>query len=497
MSQLSSGGRKTRVKTKKVNKTLLFLIIFAILCVLITTICIFITLNSRETGEESFLNNIVNNNTETEERVVIGDRFWTNGIIKEEVSYSEGPVVSEYLFSTEEQPRKYEISYEKVSGLKDKSVEDAINKEIEEQTLALKSKLDEYPKYDRIYISSYVTANFSDVLSIAIDYSLIDIDGDADADDYNIYKTIGLNYRLDTGEKLKFEDLFRKDTSIKNILSQALYEAFAWQHAYSEDVDMTNNFNKTDYGYIENQTFKALAEYNKNPDIDFYFYPNTIYATIRDFKFAISTEKFCEDLVIYTKYRAEKLYENSSLQKEFYACTDGYLNDAFEAEGVKGDNFYYEILSYGGDEAPSESPVKAKVQEKVDEKLDHYFELASQNPDRAYMVSIMYYYDDSEERENKYYNYSGAVSELDLDYFRKYRSEIIAKSRMQVAGDVSNVEFSNFDDNVEFYESFSAYVEDYTQEEIEEQITTKEERRQQELEWEEEMKRWEEEYGEE
>lgn len=493
MSQLSSGGRKTRIKTKKANKTLLFLVIFAILCVLITIICIFITLNSDKNTQAGLIDNTIHKvNPENIKRLALGDKAWTNGIETEQIERTEGGYANDYLFSTDP-IYKYEFNFEKISGLKDKTIEEKINKDIEEQTYALKSKLDENPECERIVISSFVTASFSDILSVSLNYSAIDMDGE-----YSLYESSGLNYRLDTGEKLKFEDLFTETTSIKQILSQSLYEAFAWQHAYSNEVDMTNNFNKTDYGYIENQTFKALAEYNKNPDIDFYFYTNTIYGIIRDFTFTIDMSKFSDDIAIYTRYIADNnLYENSSLQKEFYAFTDGYLAESFEIESDKGNNFYYEVLTYSGSKVEKESTVKTKVQEKVNEKLEYYYEIAKQNPSRAYMLSIMYYYDDSEEREDKYYQYNGCVTELDLDYFRKHKSEIIAKSRMQIGGDISYIDFSNFDDNIEFYEEFSAYVEDYMQEEIDEQITTKEERRQQELEWEEERRRWEEEYGEE
>ena len=322
------------------------------------------------------------------------------------------------------------------------------------------------------------------MLSVEFAYSLIDLDGE-----YNSYQSTGLNYRLDTGEKLKFNDLFRKDTSIKTILSQALYEAFAWNHAYSEQDEFSSNFDKTDYGYIENQTFKAVAEYNKNPDIDFYFTPSAIFAIIRDFQFSINMKDCASELAIFTKYRAEKLYESSSLQKEFYACTDGYIADSVEVEGLKSDNFYYEILAYpNGDENVE---VKAKVEEKINQKLNHYFEISKQNPDKAYMVSIMYYYDGSSDNEKHYYNYNGYVSELDLDYFRKHKDEIVAKARTMPAVEVNSYDFSQVDEEVEYYEAFSAYTQDHLQDEIEEDITTKEEKIQQDLEWEQEKAKWE------
>ena len=495
MSQLSSGGRKTRIKTKKINKTLWFLVIFAILCVIATIICIFTTLNSRKNGETSLLESLTNK-VESAEKMSLGDKAWTNGLEIENIELKEEPIIDPNMIIMESEPDyKYEINYEKISGLRNKEIQDKINNEIEEYVLSLKTKLDEHSECDQIYITASVVANFSDVLSVNIYYSLLD--NEDRSGDNNVYVNTGLNYRLDTGEKLKFEDLFRKDASIKQVLSSALYKAFAWQHAYSEDVDMTNNFNKTDYGYIENQTFKALAEYNKNPDIDFYFYPNMIYGIIRDFQFPIDMSKFSNSIAIYTKYVSDdKLYESSSLKKEFYAFTDMYLIDAFEAEGLKGDNFYYEIIRYPENEEGVNAEVKAVAQAKVDERLAHYFEIAKQNPDKAYMVSVMYYCD-SKNSSSQGYQYNGYVAELDLDYFRKSMSEIVAKSRLQGRGDIGSYDYSMLDEDIEFYEEFSAYVDDYMKEEIEENITTKEQRKQEELEWEEERRRWAEEYGEE
>ena len=55
----------------------------------------------------------------------------------------------------------------------------------------------------------------------------------------------------------------------------------------------------------------------------------------------------------------------------------------------------------------------------------------------------------------------------------------------------NSYDFSQVDEEVEYYEAFSAYTQDHLQDEIEEDITTKEEKIQQDLEWEQEKAKWE------
>ena len=185
MSQLSSGGRKTRIKTKKINKTLWFLVIFAILCVIATIICIFTTLNSRKNGETSLLESLTNK-VESAEKMSLGDKAWTNGLEIENIELKEEPIIDPNMIIMESEPDyKYEINYEKISGLRNKEIQDKINNEIEEYVKKIKTKLDEHSECDQIYITASVVGNFSDVLSVNIYYSLLD--NEDRSGDNNVY----------------------------------------------------------------------------------------------------------------------------------------------------------------------------------------------------------------------------------------------------------------------------------------------------------------------
>lgn len=461
MSQLSSGGRKSRAKSNKIDykQILCFLAIFTIICVIVTVVCIFNAKNSKKKTDNLGASN---SNSKTDiEKIVLDKKYFTNGIETKEVKSKEGNVVERYDGETED-IYEYEISYEQISGLKNTNIQDKINRDIENEVKKLKNLLEENPQFERIAISAYISANFSDVLSVAIDYSLIK-SADLMLNEEGDYKIgfSGLNYRLDTGEKIKFNDLFFETSNIKKIINNSAYEAYAWQYAMDGETDFEMDLDNTNYGNIENQVFKILAEYNKNPDINFYFTPKSIYVIIKDFRFEIDMKKYKEDIAIYNIYVSNGLlYLDDELQKAFYAFTDAYLTESYEIENIKGTNFYYEIMSYSHDEVNIE--VREKVQEKVNEQLQYYYEIAEANPDKGYMVSVIYFYDTDPDSEQKYYQYDGYVTTMDIDYFNKNKELVIANARREESrGELWSYDFSMSDENIEFFEEFMAQTDDF------------------------------------
>lgn len=484
MSQLSSGGRPSRVKLKKSYDTLWFLLTFAVVCIIITIVCIIVKKVDKTGSISAF-----GEGKDTSKVISLGDKIWTNGLEIETKQHEDGEILSTYDEPESGNVCKYEYTYEQISGLKNKTIQERINKDIELTTLSYGKMLDEHPEYDRISVTTTVESNYSDVLSVQINYYLINQNYQFNQMD-DIYGHTGLNYRLDTGEKLYFQDLFRSDVSIKTVLADALYEAFAWQIAYESETN-GYDFEEIDYGYIENQTFKALAEYNKNPDIDFYFTTNYIMATIRDFDFMIEFKDNCEKMAVFTKYIADDLYEDTSLQNEIYACTSAYINDSIEAEGMRGDNFYYEIITYTSNEEEKEDVLEA-AQKAVDKKLTHYHEIAKKHPDTAYMVSVIYFVGETYETKTPYYQYDGYVVQMPMSYFKEHKDEIIVRARNTEHGEIWAYDFSEYDEKAEFYEQFSAHVDHYLSEDYKEEIITKKDREKMEQEWQEELKKAEE-----
>ena len=129
MSQLSSGGRKNRAQNDKVNykQIIYFLGAFAIICIIVTAICIFYTINGKKSENnvnESELNTDVNI-----EKISLDKKYFTNGIENKNVKYKEGDVVERFDGDVED-IYEYEISYEQISGLKNNDIQNKINKEM-------------------------------------------------------------------------------------------------------------------------------------------------------------------------------------------------------------------------------------------------------------------------------------------------------------------------------------------------------------------------------
>lgn len=474
-------------KEKTAKKTFYFLVIFTIVCIGVTYACIYKTLEIRNIEakkkhdtlvlqEPELLDvNMTENKSSSKkdfEPVSLAKKYKSNALDIETIEKKEGKIIYDADNGTDA-TYEYEISYDQISGLKDKSIEDKINKEIKEKAFSLKQKLVDNPKFDMISISANVEANYCDVLSVMVVYNLRqkvdDITSETPEDDYGY---IGLNYRLDTGEYLKFNNLFNDDVNIKSILQQCAYKSLIWNFYY--DGNMENyDFNEVDYGIVENQVFKVLSSYSKNPDIDFYFWTDTIYINIKGYDIQMPMRDYYNSIAVYTKYKADGLYEDDSKSVEFYAFTPIFLVENIKVEETKGNNFYYEILNYATEE-PKNKELEKVASDDFNSKIEYYYNIAKKNPDKGYLFSM------TEEmhldEDGKYYMCMGYVCETDIDYFKEHKEEIISEARMHLTPDISPFDFSEHNDNVEFYESFYKSIEDYKTGEAKEQITTKEER---------------------
>ena len=454
-------------KLSKPKKTLYILLIFTVFCAGVTTACIYNTLQIRKNenyGQAELITKI--------KTISLTEKYKTNAITIKTVEEKEGNILTEYREGIDS-IYEYELFYDQISGLKNATIENRINDEIKRTAISLKSKLSENPKFERISISAHVFGNFSDVLSVQVTYSLI-----KSSDDFEYkYDSIGLNYRLDTGEKIEFADLFMKNTSIKHIVGQAIYEACAWEYSYDSEYMDGANFDNVDYSYIENQTFKLMAAYNRNPDANFYFSEKEIFLKIKEYEIPINMRNFYEDIAIYTAFTKDNLYMNENNQKDFYAFANTYSSNCFEEEKTKGNNFYYEIITYP--EETKNDEVKKFVREQVNNKIDYYYKIAKQNPDKAYIVSVIYYYTAYDDSPISYH-YSGYVTEMDFDYFKNNLDLILSEAKRQEMVELWACDYSMTDEKVEFYEEFSRYEEDYTLNNSKEQIFTKEDREAQE-----------------
>lgn len=239
------------------RNTKIFLLVFSVFLVAITGIAIFYR-NSNKTVNESQI--IVENGQKIPN--LSKEDIDNQNMVTKGVSLSDTYAINGLTYEYEKtEINDIEVNLVKVAGLNNDNVEETINTELKER---IKKILDsnnfKNNSDESAYVTTSVEANFSDILSIKIFVKF--------SDSYN--KCYGLNYRLDTGERLKISDLFVYNAPKKNIISEAAYKSFALNY-YTEE-GMSNDF----YTNIEGDVLEFLIDYNNGKITEFAFTPFTI-----------------------------------------------------------------------------------------------------------------------------------------------------------------------------------------------------------------------------
>lgn len=476
MSQLNN-------KTSTAKKTFSILFLFAIICIGVTVGLIYGTLNMKKEFNNEHVTNLENtidykkeelkNKKSVAKKVKLSDKYCTNGLVIEERNISFGDIIYEYEDYVR---RKLEISYVQISGLKNITIENKINEEIENYILSLRDD-DELKQsdIDSIEIYASVTGNFSDVLSVSIHKSICKKTENGE-NNYQ-YEQIGLNYSLQDGEKIVFNDLFTEDASIKNIITQSLYNDMALEYAYSSET-LDADMDKIDYGNIEDRIFKILAKYTQNPNLNFCFSTSQISITVNDETYTIEMADFYESIAIYTRYKSDKnLYKDESLVSDVnYVFSLWDMTDIIKDEDNKTDNFYYEILAQPLENTNEDiKNAEIAVQEKIYEKINEYAIIANRNKDKGYILSVIYYINIYEEKIG--YNYTAQLYSMDRIMYDENLEEIIASTcRKEIPDLFSKAYALEEEENVFFEEEVYLNVEDFNKPIEIENITTREDR---------------------
>ena len=295
-------------------------------------------------------------------------------------------------YDTEDPYRKMEIP--QIKGLKNKSIEEQINKSIKNKCMESESL------YNR------VCANFSNVLSI----------------------NNGCNYNFANGKELEFEDLFTKDADLKNIVRLAIYRGLvekqrdeidhyenriSQSEPYYDETDQTwyvdilyrddeGNYTKTDrkeyaIPMSEYEIEKIVNKFLKSPNKKFYFTSNELVITINDKEYRVYFVDIADEVTIYDKYAVNKsLYEKESKPSSFIACTA--TKTEYEWTQYESDNFFYSVDISGlkelSNDIDSTRPTKFinkmidKKLQDVEDKINEYKKISKNNPDKAYFLFL-------------------------------------------------------------------------------------------------------------
>jgi len=285
-----------------------------------------------------------------------------------------------------------------VSGLKDKNVQKRINDVIKSN-------------------KGSVGSNYNNVLSISY-Y------------DENRYVSRFLTFRLDTGEELKFEELFTSDADISKILSLGIYENMAWDACeplengvkYCDDVNTT----KIDYAAIEDETFRLINYYKANGVKDFGISDGYIWFKIDKEWFKTYIGDCYQDVAVYNRFKAKTdIYEktiDSKKQATIFGKTITNLNYSiydYRHEKI-ADNVYVEIFedcSFCGNDG-------ALFRSNVETAINKAKTYASNNKNKGYYLYGLPSNDGTftlKEMDIKYFN-----GDLEKDIIKSAKTNLFA-----------------------------------------------------------------------
>lgn len=400
---------------KKKNSIFKLVIIYFVVAIVVTTIAVVFhkingfgiieyflnknipenTISNEVTIQEDMEEDIEENiDTDNIRRISLSDTYKKNNLEIEEETNEYG---EEIYYENDYTTRKVRISYSQISGLKDKNIENKINKKIEEKCESLvASEEANNDEIESIVVSTWVSGSFSNILSINISKYVYYEDMDTDS----YYDTI--NLKLDTGEEISFEEMFTPDVSFKNIITQSAYNSMSKK--IKQEYEFSDNFEEEniDYSQVENLTYKILNEFEKSDDKKFYFSPFSIFLITSFGDIEIPMVDFYEYINIFNLAVSEEpLFEPGDVSSEAYVFGEDY-SAGMEFDGKISDYIYLTVYNYDKfsyetfeQEKETEIPESLKIYEenldKIKNCLKNYEKSLNSNKGAFYNINLCYH----------------------------------------------------------------------------------------------------------
>lgn len=381
------------------KNTIVFLLIFSIVCISITIAAILYTKytwkdqssavileNKRISSTENNKQNIQIETT-SNDITSLDDTYKTNALDIKDNIYRNGDTVKKEKYN-----EKLKINYPEISGLADINIKTDINNKIREKVFSMYNEEElKDSNIEHIEISANATASFSDILSVKIlanrNYS--------DGTEKKQYA--GLNYRLENGEEIKFKNLFITGASIKNILRHSAYNSFAWEYKNDRITNMKN----VDYSNIDDLVFKALNDYSKSENHNYWFDSKKISIELADRIVEIPMMNCYEQIAIYKRYISKNnLYLATSMANNIPIFVDRDEYSLMDIYMVVDNNL---IIDISLDTSEIDTSLEA-----VNKALENYKKALNDATDRLKK--------NSKEKNNEYtYFISRITAKIDLE----------------------------------------------------------------------------------
>ncbi len=403
---------RDKSQKKKINKQLLLFLVIVITCVIATIVLTIIKIQSINKAYEPQ----EENNVFVSENKIPDDDLKYVVTDKDTLDYGNLKCETIYIYDGNKETTDHHYLWEnnivatgeyfRISGLKDKNVEQKINDDIKSKTL-------EYGGAEG-YCNSTINGEFNGVLSIMLQ---------------NNKGFKGLNYNLKTGEKFQLEDVLTKSAPIINMLYAGAIRNLAWdmdindslsQEDYWEKRKELSDMNNRDTSDYEEVLFEVSNWYKANKgNIEFVVSPtqlivynvnlpsnaeiNRVTIDLRDYK---------ENVAIYKRFYDESIYE-TQMSKGYIPFSRPMLNypsdrvnNQFDY-GLKADNFYVDaaVLDYSQkDHGNIYNKIRENSKVFVNNLITETMKEAINNPQNLYILEPQVYIGDYTEN-GQYYDY--------------------------------------------------------------------------------------------
>lgn len=418
---------------KTIKSKIIFVTIFSIICLTITALLVMYQSIDIEEKEEDVIEEIsVENNEKDVSGIDLKGKYNENDLNIVEKSVTQ---------------EKIEIRYFEISGLKNKTIQDKINKEIEIMALnCYKEKIKNLNEVINVHVSMNESANFANTISFELSYvAKVDDDGDG------FYQGIkGINYDLNTGEEIELNELFTSDIPIEDVLRKSAYYDLLSNR--TED-NLSGELVVTNYSDIEDDIAEIINFYKKGKITNFSYTPRYINMFYGDNQVvSIDIKEFAEYMAIYNRYLSEQsLFESDDIGIDnIYTLAKRYQGVYYYQNYQNEDNYYIDIsidFQSTDDDEFAKQIAQNKIYE-IEKEIENIKQKVAENPNNFYILN--YYikiYTENELSTQQILttcNEIGNTYEMTVHDFQENIEPIIIEYSRQYDNGILNGEVYNF-----------------------------------------------------
>jgi len=357
---------------KTTKAKIIFVSIFSVICLIMTTLLIWYQNIDIEEKNTQFIEEV---SEKFKEKDVPG--------IDLKGTYNQNDLKIVEKAVTQE---KIEIRYFQISGLKNKTIENKMNKEIEQIALnCYKEKVKNLDEVINVSVGMWEAANFANTISFELTYV-----AKIDDDDDGFYQGVkGINYDLNTGEKITLDKVFTSDAPIEDILRKTTYYGLIRNR--TED-NLAGELVVSDYGNIEEDMMEVIHLYKRGKIEQFYYTPRDINIFYDENKIiSIDMEEFTDYIAIYNRYLSKKsLYEDNDIGiKNIYTLTRRY-NNVYYYTNYQNESNYFIDISINFQSTDDDEFAKKIVQDKIvaiEQEIEKVKQKVNENPNNFYILN--------------------------------------------------------------------------------------------------------------